>query len=256
MKSVFSIGVALSLSIMSYLVGQDAPQDRVERVEKRIDSLSEKLEVQRGDVDRMAKQIAELKQQIPPIGSIVAFAGPSSLGPRDADGWMLCDGRILDSKNPIYAELLAAIGRVNGTGTSPATFRIPDFRGVFLRGASESGVPTLKYFEGERFSINGGASAGAGSLQESATARPKLAFQTSNSPDNLFADMTSIYTDDFKGRVLQAIVPDNQGTNIPAPGTFVGLEYRSYVHTHTITGGGDEETRPVNVAVNYYIRWK
>ena len=27
-------------------------------------------------------------------------------------------------------------------------------------------------------------------------------------------------------------------------------------HTHTITGGGDSETRPVNISVNYIIRAK
>jgi hypothetical protein len=134
MKSVFSIGVALSLSIMSYLVGHDAPQDRVEKLEKRIDSLSEKLEVRGGDVDRLDTEIIpSLKQQILaakaeqskaagalrtsldvgllraiPIGTIVSWSGGLDSLP---DTWAVCDGRT-----------------VNGIKT-------PDLRSHFLRGA-------------------------------------------------------------------------------------------------------------------------
>jgi hypothetical protein len=142
MKSVFSIGVALSLSIMSYLVGQDAPQDRIEKLEKRIDSLSEELKVRGGDVDRLDTEIIpSLKQQILaakaeqskeagalrtsldvgllraiPIGTIVSWSGGLDSLP---DTWAVCDGRT-----------------VNGIKT-------PDLRSHFLRGAGPTPDSTL-----------------------------------------------------------------------------------------------------------------
>ena len=80
---------------------------------------------------------------IPPIGSIIAYAGlmmgPNRLQPKTIDtsvwetnhpGWMHCDGRQLQRNS--YLDLDLAIGTAWG---GDATFlHLPDLRGYFLRG--------------------------------------------------------------------------------------------------------------------------
>lgn len=63
-----------------------------------------------------------------PVGSILAFAGPTSTIPA---GWLLCDGAELEKRE--FPKLTAAISQTWGGGG--AKLRLPDLRGQFLRGA-------------------------------------------------------------------------------------------------------------------------
>ena len=101
-----------------------------------------------------------------PVGTVCAFAGqvsPSSEGPNDlwgstacggtsggesgpqpddgpivlveAQGWLLCDGRFLGTAR--YPALFGVLGYRYGKAQGAdgaSTFRIPDYRGLFLRG--------------------------------------------------------------------------------------------------------------------------
>ena len=101
-----------------------------------------------------------------PVGSIIAYAGVLSIpvsSPPDSQqtynpvqqktgitnniesfGWMVCDGRLLYCR--AYPELFQAIGFLYSLEGEPTTvtdslpadqkFRIPDYRGYFLRGAA------------------------------------------------------------------------------------------------------------------------
>jgi hypothetical protein len=71
---------------------------------------------------------AQFGRDVPP-GTVVAFGGPlRDLPP----GWLLCDGHEEDKYH--RAELYSAIGDEWG-GSGALTFRVPDLRGMFLRGA-------------------------------------------------------------------------------------------------------------------------
>ena len=114
---------------------------------------------------------APLPGGIPP-GSIMAFAG--NVSPVAGDGaspdatvletwgWMICDGSLLTSGEFPY--LYAAIGTIyNQAGDAKTTFRLPDFRGYFLRMVDmgrgidpDTGIRTL---------TNGTSNAGVGSIQ-------------------------------------------------------------------------------------------
>jgi len=59
-------------------------------------------------------------------GEIRAFAGP--IPPK---GWLVCDGREFNEID--YPELYNAIGDLWGS-SAPGKFKIPDLRGLFLRG--------------------------------------------------------------------------------------------------------------------------
>jgi rhizosphere induced protein len=64
----------------------------------------------------------------PPIGSVMAWAGPMNSIPNN---YMVCDGRELD--RPQFQALFNAVGTTWG-GTAVNKFKIPDLRGLFLRG--------------------------------------------------------------------------------------------------------------------------
>jgi microcystin-dependent protein len=74
----------------------------------------------------------------PPVGTVVAFAGPVASIPAD---WMVCDGRRM-SRN-VHPALFRAIGTTWGGDGAP-TFFLPDLRGMFLRGVDkdQSGAAT------------------------------------------------------------------------------------------------------------------
>lgn len=70
-----------------------------------------------------------------PVGATVSIAGtPTDTGRT----WVLCDGRELSKSE--HESLYARIGELYGTGDSPEMFRIPDYRGRFLRGAGRTGT--------------------------------------------------------------------------------------------------------------------
>jgi hypothetical protein len=66
-----------------------------------------------------------------PPGIIVAYGGIT-----DPPGWLICDGRA--RSRALDIDLFTAIGVRYGSGDGTATFNIPDFRGIFLIGASGS----------------------------------------------------------------------------------------------------------------------
>jgi len=66
-----------------------------------------------------------------PPGMVAPFAGPTDNIPA---GWLLCDGGQLATS--AYPRLYAAIGTSWGSA-APGYFRLPDLRGLFLRGVSQ-----------------------------------------------------------------------------------------------------------------------
>lgn len=74
----------------------------------------------------------------PPSGSIVAYTVANS-----PIGWLLCDGSEIDRTK--YATLFAAIGTTFGVGDGETTFKLPDYRGAFLRG---TGTNTNSVYSG------------------------------------------------------------------------------------------------------------
>ena len=81
--------------------------------------------------------VAKIIHNQMPAGSVVAFAGEHSSIP---NGWLLCDGRELSKAD--FPELAHALSKVTGMQSSyvfdpsSANFKIPDYRGLFLRGAN------------------------------------------------------------------------------------------------------------------------
>lgn len=98
------------------------------------------IEIRTNAVDRV--HLADrVREAIMPAGAIVPFAGPDNRIPA---GWLLCNGAAKKSRD--YAELHAAIGTFWGDGgkdekgdtvedsDGSIDFNLPDLRGYFLRG--------------------------------------------------------------------------------------------------------------------------
>ena len=176
-----------------------------------------------------------------PTGSIMAFAGQKDKVPT---GWLLCDGRELSRTD--NAALYAIIGTSWGHGNGSTTFRLPDLRGVFLRGVSdgryddEANNRVAMYpggntnnnvgsFQGENFRSHNhsGATQANGAHSHRVFTRANVGSPTLN-VDALES-----------GNLSQWAETSTDG-----------------LHTHNFTTNpaGGNETRPDNVYVNYIIK--
>jgi microcystin-dependent protein len=72
-----------------------------------------------------------------PLGTIIPYAGDIDVENRARlaeKGWLLCDGAPISRID--YSELYKAVGDIHGAGDFRSTFNLPDYRGIFLRGAN------------------------------------------------------------------------------------------------------------------------
>jgi microcystin-dependent protein len=169
-------------------------------------------------------------QAIPP-GVIQAYGGTSA-----PSGFLMCDGSTVSRTT--YSNLFTAISTAFGNGDGSTTFNVPDFRGRFLRGVDGSasndpdhGTSANDGVDGNRYAINGG---------------------------NAGNQVGSIQADQFKQHVHKVVstaaTPVAGATgNAPIRGSNTGDSFQSTDVGSTPPGG--DETRPVNVYVNYIIKY-
>ena len=166
-----------------------------------------------------------------PAGTVIAYAGNNVPA-----GYMLCDGSTVNTSD--YPELFQAIGTTYG-GTV-TQFKLPDFRGMFLRGQGSNTVTTTP---GGTVTI---ASAGLGVKQSDAMR-------------------------DISGSFPNTITASWAITNYPTSGVF---SYSDFFNAGNGGGNGaannaaqvtfnpgskvptsPAENRPANYAVNYCIKY-
>lgn len=223
-----------------------------------------------------------------PPGVVLPFAGLTA-----PDGWLLCDGSAVDQST--YSALYNAIGATYNTQVNPTTgsawaaptagqFRVPDYRGVFLRGTGTA---------------SGGDSTALGGHQNQKTAKNGLAASASSvSVSGLKNQMNGgtggvsqnhyhgIGGDGFHDHAIQAsgllsaggssygVIGNVGPTRSGGSGSHShggGTGYISNDHGHSWDFGGaaqftaagtavaqaiagDNETRPVNKGINYIIK--
>lgn len=160
-----------------------------------------------------------------PIGGILPFGG-INVNPKL---WLPCEGQQLNINE--YPELFDKIGYIYGG--SDDYFNAPDYRGFFMRGVSGSSNNDPE--AARRTPIN--KKAIKGSLIDSVGL--KQAFST-KSPDTPFL---------------------GQAPNLPSGNYSISGETKTEAASDngdykgdTCDSGGDLETRPINVYVNYYIK--
>jgi hypothetical protein len=130
MKNLF---VYLLIFLNSFIFAQEALQ---------IDESGNIFIIVEGVEINLQEYLAAHQADLTPAGSIQSFAG------KDApEGWLICDGSLIDkNSNSEYTALVdllrdAAEGVSNHpyiVNTSDTQARLPDFRGRFLRGVDDS----------------------------------------------------------------------------------------------------------------------
>jgi microcystin-dependent protein len=82
-----------------------------------------------------------------PVGAVIPYAGPIDEDPNQApalrqilaaQGWLVCDGSLVPISQ--FPALAALLGTAYGTQEN-GQFRLPDYRGVFLRGVNGGRQP-------------------------------------------------------------------------------------------------------------------
>lgn len=185
-----------------------------------------------------------------PIGAIVGFAGPMIDAPLR---WLKCDGAAFPENQHIV--LFNVLGYNYGAswgGVIPGieTWRVPELRGYFLRGA---GYDTNRDPDATSRHPSNDAEEGLsnkgnriGTVQHYATATPRTLsvgpagnhfHHIANLPNN--SHHCSYTVGNQQPRCMKWT---NEVTNSSEEGN----------HNHTVTGG-DKETRPENIAVDFLI---
>ncbi|MCW3099765.1 MAG: Tail Collar domain protein [Chthonomonadaceae bacterium] len=165
-----------------------------------------------------------------PIGAVIPFAG-SSTSDLLYDGWLVCNGQSLDPKDPEYTPLFDVIGTAFG-GSGNTSFNLPDLQGLFVRGADEGSGHDLD--AATRFALTAGGATGdkVGSVQD---------YETKSPANKFTADIPHLPDDNHKGNY----------------GSLIGDRYADWNggSIAVTVGGGDAESRPVNIYVNYLIKF-
>ena len=152
-------------------------------------------------------------------------------------GWLLCDGRELSASE--YPELHAALGYLYGG--SGDKFKIPDYRGAFLRGVDlGAGVdPDAS----DRVCPNGGTSDAVGSMQCDALQTHTHAYSEVN-PTEAVTDPTESGAGPGT-QCAETSPPIEKGTVQQGAGGCDGTAIRL-----------SSETRPRNIAVYFIIKYR
>lgn len=107
--------------------GISAATRGVTNLETRVDGQPAEILKQ---VQTIAQGIRTALEKAIPVGTLAMYGAE-----RDPEGWMRCDGRLLDRN--AYAKLFAAIGTAYGS-TSSSNFRLPDIRDRSVVGTGNS----------------------------------------------------------------------------------------------------------------------
>ena len=170
------------------------------------------------------------------VGTVSAYAGASDNLP---SGWLLCDGSEVSRDE--YPRLFAAIGTAHGEGDGAMTFNLPDYRGMFLRGV-DNGAGNDP--EGEARSV--------GSVQDHAVGTHGHEI---DDPGHEHENWTSVSAADsgqqsFFPQAYGGHNPDTRRYNYPVDPSVTGITVTTPTGANVST-----ETRPLNSAVNYIIKY-
>jgi len=183
---------------------------------------------------------AQIAAQAIPPGLVAPFAGtviPS--------GWLPCNGAAVSRS--AFAALFAAIGTAHGAGDGLASFNVPDYRGLFLRGVDVGAG--IDPDANSRTAVNGGNAGDAvGSVQAWATGLPASGFTTTTAGAHSHNVSGSVYMPQRNPTCNGSFPPGTTFFLCPTATDTSGN------HTHAVTGG-DHETRPANAYVQYIIKY-
>jgi hypothetical protein len=174
-----------------------------------------------------------------PVGAVIVW--PVSSQPADAENWLECNGQAISMQQ--YPDLYAIVGA-----------KLPDYRGMFLRGAGSQTIDGVAYSSGglsavQKYSLtenmNGGSFVGV----------TKYVHYRDSAPVATYGDFRGYHTGAFsiynlEREVGHAATGGTSGNN--------SIYYFGQINVDFAGAGGvsANEIRPVNMAVRYLIRAK
>ncbi len=189
-------------------------------------------------------------------GMIIPYAGALNSIP---DGWLLCDGSLVD-KNA-YPALYAALG--NSWGGTSTHFNLPDARGMFLRGVAYGSGNDPDRGSRPASAAGGNTGDNVGSMQGNEFKNHTHTGSTNSTGAHKHksgvivgeqADYTAYAREGVDGSVTGGYRAAEKGTS--------GLRERAvtssdgaHIHSFTTATTGGSESRPINIYVNYIIKY-
>ena len=79
-------------------------------------------------INAVADDVSSVGTYAVPVGAITMFGSATA-----PDGWLQCDGTAISRTT--YSSLFTIVSTTFGAGNGSSTFNLPDFRGVFPKGA-------------------------------------------------------------------------------------------------------------------------
>jgi hypothetical protein len=180
-----------------------------------------------------------------PVGAVMPFASISNAVP--PTGWLKANGAELSKTT--YPALFAAIGifygETNGSnGEGTTHFRVPDLRGIFVRGSDSQIISGVTY-------------SGAFGTKQADAVGPHTHSGTSDGMDRNASHSHNIKTTGLGqgGTGGNPVISSNHTGN---NGTSIYAANIDHLHTFTSSSqspAGTTETRPANIALLYCIKF-
>lgn len=172
-------------------------------------------------------------------GVVLAYAGATA-----PDGFLLCDGSAVSRAT--YVDLYAIIGATYGSGDGSSTFNIPDLRGYFIRGlnTSGSGYDPTRALGSPQTSAN---------IAHTHTVNDPQHTHTLNDPQHTHSYNETSYTT-VAGTGSSANVGYQEET-ATSGAAATGITINGAATGITLSESGGTESRPVNIAMNYIIKY-
>lgn len=186
-----------------------------------------------------------------PVGSIMPWAGSVSTGSvldEPIPGWIVCNGAALTADTK-YTKLKQVLG------TSWGTNRVPDLRGTFLRGVNNGRSDVYKDVDAAtRVAVNSGNTGdNTGSFQADEIQSHKHTGSTSS--DGAHTHKVDYpFSSSEVGDGAVSIMGDDQNNGSWKAYDILTTD-GAHVHTISIANTGGSDTRPVNAAVVYIIKY-
>jgi hypothetical protein len=195
--------------------------------EKALNTNRDRIE----DLEIQIKRLRKPRQPVVfPVGTVIASMLPYKEFQKAADdSWKPADGRKVSAESE-YAKF---------TGSR----NLPDMRGMFMRGLNQ--FDPLTGSRQDDYRDREGEGRKAGSFQIDATCLPNRSFTAD-------ALSSGAHTHIYASALSQG---GKSGSSARASSEIKATASAGpHKHSVSINGGGDEETRPVNITVYYYIK--
>jgi microcystin-dependent protein len=186
-----------------------------------------------------------------PVGTIISSGKSNNGAP---PGYVYCDGGLFSRSAAQYSDLFAAIGTAWGTN-SASDFRVPDMRGMFLRGVD--GNRGADDDRNSRSTSNSGGNSGdaVGSLQADSIRSHGHSGSVSGTTGSSGEHSHGVGADSSGGWNAGRAQSSDRGRNTTFNTDNAGSHTHSFSGSFTTNGFGGSETRPENVAVYYFIKY-